>query len=57
MTEKNKFDTAAQAIRHQARGAGYKRGMDQVVNLVEAFQARGITFGAMDGVVPGQNEK
>ena len=43
MTEKmDSFRIASAAME---RAAGYKKGMAQVVNLVEAFQARGITFG------------
>ncbi|MBR1380724.1 MAG: hypothetical protein IJ560_04030 [Alphaproteobacteria bacterium] len=53
----DKYGVAAQEIRRQARGAGYRRGADAVVNLVAAFQARGITFGDANGIVPGQNEK
>ncbi len=55
MTDKiSSFKTAGAAIQ---RAAGYKRGMAQVVNLVEAFQARGVTFGGMDGIGQGQFEK
>jgi len=46
MTESvNKFDMASQAIQNHARGAGFRRATADVVNLVAAFQARGITFG------------
>lgn len=55
MTDKmDSFRMAGAAIE---RAAGYKKGMAQVVNLVEAFQARGVTFGNMDGVAQGQFEK
>jgi len=54
MTDKiGEFNKAGSVIQ---RAAGYKRGMAQVVNLAEAFNRRGITFGNMDGF-SGQIEK
>lgn len=54
MTDKmNSFRMAGATI---GRAAGYKKGMAQVVNLVEAFQARGVTFGT-DGIAQGSFEK
>lgn len=52
----NKFDSAAATVAQRGRAAGYRHGMDQVVNLVAAFQARGVRFGA-DDFTDSQNEK
>ncbi len=51
MTDKvNGFNTAADTVK-------FKRGAAGIVNLVAAFQARGVTFGPMDGLPQGQFEK
>ncbi|MDE6477944.1 MAG: hypothetical protein K2L95_03695 [Alphaproteobacteria bacterium] len=57
MTKVNTFKAAGATLDSHPGVSGYKKGTAQVVNLVKAFQDRGVTFSAMDGLTAGQNEK
>ncbi len=57
MTKVNTFKAAGATLDSHPGVSGYKKATAQVVNLVKAFQDRGVTFGPMDGLAPDQYEK